>query len=469
MSISVRSHDPQVSFIVRCGLILLATTFLVACNETAAPQQISDSSDGTASSAAAVSGSPGQAAEVVGTPTVTLNVNPTTVSPGSTSTLIWSSTSAANCTASGGWSGVKAASGTAGTAALVAATTYTLTCTSTGGASASQSATVWVASSKAGAVARPPYNTGDGFFVLNGTLYDPNGNEFRIRGVNRTHYDFGAQPGISNTGSNAVRFFMYRTSIGAATYAAVARNEHIAYKEVPIITMAMFPNDALTACNNDTTQFNAGVAWWVANAATFATLNKYMIINIANEWGPSNSTVWRDSYASAIASMRAAGYLGALMVDSGGCGQDMDDLQKYSGAVFNSDPQKNVIFSFHVYGRTTPANVGSLFAQLSTLRASTGAAYVIGEFGPGRNIGPSPTVVTPGEVITTAEANGLGWLAWAWDDINLENGRADDTWFSMSYNPSVYTVPADLTIFGKDVVLNPTYGIKALATPATIF
>jgi mannan endo-1,4-beta-mannosidase len=63
-----------------------------------------------------------------------------------------------------------------------------------------------------GTVSRPAYNTGDGFFVLNGKLYDANGTEFRIRGVDRCHYDSESAAGIANSGANTVRMFMYLTS-----------------------------------------------------------------------------------------------------------------------------------------------------------------------------------------------------------------------------------------------------------------
>jgi len=56
------------------------------------------------------------------------------------SNLIWSS-SGDSCTASGAWSGTKAASGTQNTGAITAARTYTLTCTNQGG-SVSQTVTV---------------------------------------------------------------------------------------------------------------------------------------------------------------------------------------------------------------------------------------------------------------------------------------------------------------------------------------
>lgn len=320
-----------------------------------------------------------------------------------------------------------------------------------------------------GAVARPSYNTGNGFFVLNGKIYDPKGNEFRIRGVNRTHYDSNSSAGIAKSGANAVRIFV-ATNWGqtVAGLVNIVQTEHIDRKQVPIPTASYISpsGSAATSCNTTTAALSTVVANWVASASNWTPLNKWMIVNIANEWGPANSTVWRDSYITAIAQMRAAGYLGPLMIDSGGCGQDPADLLNYATAVFNSDPQKNIIFSYHGY---SPVSSLANFALFAALAKSSGLAFVIGEFGPGKNIGPSPTLLTPAQVITAAEANGLGWLAWAWDDNDLAECKSDDKWFSMTYNCGAYTQRSDLTIYGQDVVLNPTYGIAALAKPATIF
>jgi hypothetical protein len=80
-------------------------------------------------------------------PTVRLTANPTSVASGGTSTLTWSSTNATSCTASGGWSGAKAASGSTTTSALTASMTYTLTCSGAGGTTpAAASTTVTVTS-----------------------------------------------------------------------------------------------------------------------------------------------------------------------------------------------------------------------------------------------------------------------------------------------------------------------------------
>jgi hypothetical protein len=409
---------------------------------------------------------------------------------------------------------------------------------------------------------RPSYNTGNGFFVLGGKLYDANGNEFRMRGVDRNHYDSNSQAGIAKSGANAVRIFV-ETNYGesVAGLVGIVQTQHIMQKEVPIPTCPSTTTGTATSCSTDTTVLTSVVANWVATASSWTSLDKYQIVNIANEWGPADSTVWRDSYISAIASMRQAGYLSTLLIDAGGCGQDLADLVTYSGAVFESDPQKNVMFALHLYGsvndytasitgiqkgnptvvtlggtsvchpfalsycptlagmtntysgltsyelsgvqgmtqingeQPAPQNVGGssgawtvtlnvdsssfgdytsggtivdydgnyalLIPRLAALGATTGAAYAITEFGPGRNIGPSPTLATPLEIVSTAEASGLGWVAWAWDDNNLANSQTNNEWFGMTYNGGAYTQDTDLTMYGQQIVegcTNPSPG-----------
>ena len=317
---------------------------------------------------------------------------------------------------------------------------------------------------------RPSYNNGRGLFVSAGRLYDGKGNEFRIRGINRAHFDSPSQPGLSRSGANAVRLFFYRTSLGITPYLQIIQSQHLANKEVAIPTLSTFPDDKNTSCDGDPRRLASGVDWWVDNAKAMSLIDTASIVNIANEWGPPGSVIWRDAYVIAVKRMRAAGYRAPLMIDSGGCGQDLNDLINYAAEVFEADPQKNIVFSFHLYGLTPVDEIPTAFARLGALQKSAGMVFVIGEFGPGRNIGPSPTLATPQQVITAAEANDLGWLAWAWDDNNAGDGESDNNWFSLTlHGPGIYEKPADLTEFGKLLVLDPVYSFKALAKPASIF
>jgi hypothetical protein len=330
-------------------------------------------------------------------------------------------------------------------------------------------------------VARPSYNKSGGFFVYQGRLYDPHGKAFRIRGVNRVHFDNPDQPGMGNAQVNAVRFFMYdiggRGAPAAAAYKDLAVEQNIAYGELPIITAANVAGTSKYSTGDPSTEDLASiVSWWVGNETAFAPIMNQLAINIANEWGPANSPDWASAYRRAVASLRSAGYTCPLVIDAGGSGQDIEDLRQFAAEVFNSDPEKNIIFSFHFYGLgkayppgSTRPELTSITSQLASLARSTGAAFIIGEFGPGRKIGPSPTDLAPGEIIAAAEAKGLGWLAWAWDDNDQGGCNSSEYSFSMTLHCGEYLAPARLTHYGLDVALNPQYGWIALASPASFF
>jgi mannan endo-1,4-beta-mannosidase len=309
-----------------------------------------------------------------------------------------------------------------------------------------------------GPVARPSYNTGSGFFVLGGKLYDANGVEFHIRGVNKLHWD-AASPGIPKTHANTERWVIDFTKSTATNLQLMQQT--IANHIVPM------PGNWEGTCDEDPATLAHIVDEWVAQAPAWKAIDGEIILNVANEWGPA-SAVWRDSYITAVARLRAAGYLCTISITSGGCGQDNGDLVSYAAAVFASDPQKNVMFDQHIYGLWSNGNGQSWQTDLATgldALVGTGMAVIVGELGPGRNIGPSPTPTAPGDIIQAADARGLGWLAWAWDD---PASNADDTWFALSRNGS-YNSSVDLTIFGQDVVENATYGLLARARAVTAY
>ncbi len=76
-------------------------------------------------------------------PSVNISANPVSVSPGSASTITWSSSNTTTCSASGGWSGTKGTSGSQSTGNLSSTTNFLITCTGPGG-SASDSVSVTV-------------------------------------------------------------------------------------------------------------------------------------------------------------------------------------------------------------------------------------------------------------------------------------------------------------------------------------
>jgi hypothetical protein len=69
-------------------------------------------------------------------PVVSLTASAASVTVGGSVTLAWSSQNADACTASGGWSGARAPTGSTSTGALQTGTSFTLTCTGPGGSAA---------------------------------------------------------------------------------------------------------------------------------------------------------------------------------------------------------------------------------------------------------------------------------------------------------------------------------------------
>jgi hypothetical protein len=108
---------------------------------SSASSSSSTSSSGTPSGGSSSGGSSNGGSASTGStpkPVITMSISPATISTGASSTINWSATnSPSSCTASGSWSGTKAASGSQSTGAKPTAGTftYTLSCTNSGGSS----------------------------------------------------------------------------------------------------------------------------------------------------------------------------------------------------------------------------------------------------------------------------------------------------------------------------------------------
>lgn len=206
-------------------------------------------------------------------------------------------------------------------------------------------------------MSRPAYNTSTGFYIGSDMkLYDASNVEFHIKGTNRVHYDnaAGTTGKLYTAGLNALRFVLYwQNGTTPAQFKTQLTDECYAHGIVAIpgtwTTADAYGPQTLT-CNTGTTSIRAAYDEWEDMFLTWNGTENWLIVNPANEWGPVNNIIWRDEHITGIARLRAAGYLHTLMIDSGGCGQDFPDLINYAQAVFDSDPQKNIIFGIHFYG-----------------------------------------------------------------------------------------------------------------------
>lgn len=147
-------------------------------------------------------------------------------------------------------------------------------------------------------------------------------------------------------------------------------------------------------------------------------------LNIANEWGPANNTIWRDAYKNAISKLRSKGFTGTIVIDSGGYGQDDQDILKYAKEVYNCDDNKNVIFSVHMYGRWNDNLKIQSFLENCK---KNDIPIIIGEFGYNSNDGNNNLrcKLNVAYLLDYCKKNDIGFIAWSWFGNNDSNAWLD--------------------------------------------
>lgn len=336
---------------------------------------------------------------------------------------------------------------------------------------------------------RPAANTGVGFYAVGNKIYDANGAHFLFRGLNLNFSNGSPQfeggnpsatppvlPGFMISGANSARSLVY----GGVTAAALTAQlqQIITAKQVPILCMYTTPQGTKTGGDSNPATLAAAASYWASVAAALKPFEKYMFLNIANEWGPqgtpgASNTVWATASKAAIATIRAAGIKCPIVVDAEGFGQDFQDIESQGAAIVAADPQSNTVLSLHLYGNALPATYASVINAMAALPFPV----IVGEFAnasppAGTNTNnPSPTQVTEQQILAATLAAGVGCLAWAWDNNNLANAESNDAGFSMTtglggIGPGNYTGnPAELTTYGKVMVADWAVNAKK----ATVF
>lgn len=296
----------------------------------------------------------------------------------------------------------------------------------------------------------------NGFYVNGTSIYDANGNIFKMRGLNIPHAWFSSYTETSikaaaSLGANTVRVVLSdgqiysKTSSGEVEYIVnlCKQNNLICILEV---------HD--TTGSDSTSYLNNAVNYWIELKNLLNSNTKYVILNIANEWyGSWNGSGWAEGYKSAIKSLRNAGINNMLMVDCAGWGQYPDSI-KYNGKeVFNADSQRNTVFSIHMYeyaggdSTTVKTNIDNAL--------SIGVPVVIGEFGAQHTNGD----VDEQTILNYCAQKGVGYLGWSWkgNGSGLEYLDISNTWDGSS-----------LTDWGNTLFYG-TNGIKSTASVCSVY
>ena len=274
-------------------------------------------------------------------------------------------------------------------------------------------------------------------------LYDGEGNEFIFRGVNLAHAWFKDKTKfsineINSLGANSARIVL----------ATGAKWTKTSYSELEKIIL-WCENDGIicvlevhdfTGSDNPKDITSSAVEYWKEMKNLLNEHQKYVIVNIANEWLGSwnKGSLWGDTYVAAIKSMRAIGIENAIMVDSSGWGQESGPIIKDAKRVLEADPDKNVIFSYHVYAALGKDD-NTLISAFDGLK-KTGVCWIVGEFGWFH----SGADVAYKTLMKYCQTNGIGWIAWSWSG-NGGDDKCLDLTSSSTFSKN------DLSDWGKDV------------------
>jgi mannan endo-1,4-beta-mannosidase len=299
-----------------------------------------------------------------------------------------------------------------------------------------------------------------GLHVSGTQVVEANGAAFVMRGVNHAYIWYPTQnrafADMKSFGTNTVRVVLGSGQRWGPTPAAEVTNVITLCKQNKMICVLEVHDTTGFGEQSGAASLDQAATYWISVANALKGQENYVIINLGNEPFGNNATVsatWASATSSAISRLRGAGLQHLLMADAPMWGQDWGNIMRDNAAtVFNADPQRNTVFSVHMYGvYNTAAKVNAYFDAFRT----AGLPLVVGEFGHNHSDG-DPDEDT---IMAQAQARGLGYLGWSWSG---NSGGVEYLDMTNSFNP------ASLTPWGERF-LNGANGVRLTSKEATIF
>ncbi|MGI5267817.1 cellulase family glycosylhydrolase [Nonomuraea sp. CA-218870] len=303
-----------------------------------------------------------------------------------------------------------------------------------------------------------PAHAAVGIHVSGANIVERGGQNLILRGTSHPHAWYTGQTqafrDIKSLGANAVRVVLSGgrwTPNNAADVAGVVS----LCKQNRLI--CVLENHDTTGYGEQSGAYTLDQAadYWISVKSALAGQEDHVIVNIGNEPIGNNAVTpgWAAATSAAIQKLRTNGFDHALMVDAPNWGQDWQfTMRDNARTVFDSDPDRNVIFSIHMYGVFDTA--AEITAYMDAFRTA-GLPLVVGEFGHDHSDG-NPDEDT---IMAQAVSRGLGYFGWSWSG----NGGG------VEYLDQVTNFDVtQLTSWGRRL-FDGTNGIRATAREAAIY
>jgi mannan endo-1,4-beta-mannosidase len=296
-----------------------------------------------------------------------------------------------------------------------------------------------------------------GLRVSGTRIVEANGSTFVMRGVSHAHVWYPTQTtsfaNIKALGTNTVRVVLgsgqrWGPSNAGEVVDLCKANRLICVLEVHDTTG--FGEEGAAAT------LDQAVTYWISQKSELVGEEDYIVLNIGNEPFGNNQAVsatWATATSNAITRLRSNGFNHLIMADAPMWGQDWQNIMRDNArTVFNADPDRNTVFSIHMYGvYDTAAEINAYFDAFQT----AGLPLVVGEFGIDHSDG-NPDEDT---IMAQAQARGLGYIGWSWSG---NSGGVEYLDMVTGFNP------AQLTPWGTRI-FNGANGIRQTSREATIY
>jgi len=298
-----------------------------------------------------------------------------------------------------------------------------------------------------------------GFSISEGKLIDAKGEEFIIRGMNHPHSwfikeSYRSLDRLAELNVNCVRIVWESNGKGKDLKKAIDRC--IELEMIPMVEL----HDATG--NNAFEELMKLVSYYTRDEIKKILLSyeKYLLLNIANEWGDHSMTgdYWKESYMKAIDSMRTAGYRTTIVIDGQGYGQDIYSIFEYADELIEYDPEKNLLFSVHMYHSWNDSRkIENELQKAHELKIP----LIVGEFGYNYQNGENNLKCTVDHttILKKCQELKIGYIPWSWTGNNEIN-----RWLDIAEYKDWRT----LTWWGKEL-FETANGITNTAKKASLF
>lgn len=290
-------------------------------------------------------------------------------------------------------------------------------------------------------------------YVSGRHLYTAAGEKVILRGVNEMaiwHSDktlAAVLPEIAKTGANCVRLAWLPS--GSASDLDKLLDNCIKNKMIPIVEMHN--------ATGDWSKLPDAINAWKNLKSTMDKYQKWVILNIANECGGvTSNTDFLNYYKNAITELRNAGYKVPLCIDAATWGQDENNIIGTWQALVNHDPEKNLMFSVHLYWKENTES--AIKTRLDNLINKVVADGIPLHFGEGPQLkGGCDRIDWPySYTLSRCQDKAIGWLSWSWGAVR--NGDCSST--------RIYDITTDgkfgnwTYTFGKNICVDDPNSIQ---------